>query len=616
MAVISKRSWIAFIVLSFFSVFAWEIFTAPQLSFINLSVGRSTALKIASEYMIKEVGLSTAQLATYDHAIIFSSRDSADRYLQKAIGFKKELEFFKKFDFELFFWSVRFFKENQKEEYSVALSAATAEVTSYTHTIDNSAYRQPQTEEQARQKAVEFLKKKFKFDPRLYSEQTSNSQKYDKRINYSFSWEHNDSKIPWSSDPASGWAIMHTGATVSGNEILGFYKNGLKIPDQYSRYVESKQNVGWNISVLFRVFFYIILTASIFHVMIRRNNLVMHSVKNFAVTLTAVIFVFYLASYANNFQNILFSYPTTTSMASYLWRSISSTVMNTFIAVLGILMPCLAGESLHPETFPKKREGTFLYYLRTSFLSRDAASAILIGIFSAIIMIGIQSIAFEIGQRYFGVWIEYSWMTQLSANYFPFLAAFIVGITAGFSEEICFRLFGINIGKKFFKNTLVACLIASIIWGYGHSGYPVFPMWFRGLEVTCLGLFLSYIYLRFGIIAVITAHYLFDVFWESCAYLSGKASASDFYSCLGALLLPLFLAAIAFVVNKKVPERRLAWKLNVHQLFNLQILKEYLERHRLLDSKPADQLKHEIASHGWDLAVVEIAIEDLTKKKD
>ncbi len=613
---ISKKTWVTLIILSLLSIFIWQKYTAPQLSFIDLSISRQQAKEIASQYLLKERAIASKDLNSFNQATRFSTRNAADQYLQKAIGFNNELDFFKEYDFELFFWTVRFFKENNKEEYYVTLSAATGQVTSFNHVLEDSAARRTITESQAREKVATFLKKNFDIDTEKWTLHATNAQKYENRTNYSFSWEHKDVKIPWSKQPQTGWGLLKTGATISGDEILYFYKNTFDIPDQYFRTKDHMQNIGYNLTTLFRILFYLILTASIFHVIINRNNLVMHSVKNFTVGLTAAIFLIYLASYWNDFQSVLYNYPTTAPMASYLWQNITSTVMNTFIAVLTILMPCLAGESLHHETFPHNKQGTFLYYLRTSFLTRNVTASILIGYLCAIIMIGIQSLAFEFGQRYLGVWIEYSWMAQLSGSYLPFLSAFVLGTTAGFSEEICFRLFGITIGKKFLKSTLLACIIASIVWGYGHSGYLVFPMWFRGLEVTCMGLFLSFVYLRYGIIAVITAHYLFDVFWGSSAYILGKSPASLFYGSWTILILPLIFAIISYLINKKVLERPLRWKLSVHQMFNLEILKEYLTRHNLLAQKPVEQLKHEIASHGWDLAVVEIAIEDLTKKKD
>lgn len=616
MPLIKKRTWAVFLISSLLSIIVWKTFTAPQLSFINLSVGRAQALKIASDYLAQEVGLSLKELSGYKHAVVFSTQTSADRYLQKAIGFTNELAFLKKFDFELFMWSVRFFKENQKEEYRVSLSASTGEILTYLRIIDANAQRPFQNEESARAQATAFLKKRFNFDPQLYLPQETNSQKLEKRTDYSFSWEHKGSEIRWTQSDENGWAMISTGVTIAGDEILGFYKNHLKLPDQYTRHLESNQSIGWNLSTIFRIFFYIILTACIYYVLANRNSIIMHSVKNFAVALTFFVFILYLLSYFNNFEEILFDYPTTQPLASYLARNIVLTIMNISISALSILMPVLAATCLHAQLFENNKEGSFLYYIRSTFFSRNVASAITLGYLTATIMLGIQALAFEIGQRYFGVWIEYSWMTQTSASYFPALGAFILAATASLSEEISFRFLGISMGKKFFKNTLLACAISSMIWGYGHSGYPIFPMWFRSLEIMSLGLFLSYVYLRFGILAVLSAHYLFNAFWESCVYLLGKSEPAQFYGSLGILLLPMFFAFVAFFINKKVPEKPLRWKLSVHQLFNLQVLKEYVKTHDLLAEKPPEKLKHEIVSHGWDLAVVETMIEDLSKKKD
>lgn len=611
----SKRAWIILIAASLIGVAAWYKYTLPQLSFINLSVERPQAVEIASKYLVEQGGLPAKDLPGYTRVAVFTGLNSADRFLQMCLGFKKELEFFKEHGFELFFWDVRFFKENIKEEYLVTVSAGTGEVVGSRHLLDSSVARPAQNEEGARKTAIGFLRDKFGFDPEQYDAYSSNSKKLDNRTDHYFSWNKKGVFIPWSKTPDTGGGKLVTGVTVSGGEVLAFYKQALDIPEQYNRYLDRAQNTGRNLSILFRIAFYILLTSSIFYVVVRRNDLVMHTVKNFAIGLTAFIFLVHIASYFNEFQNVLFHYPTTTPMGSYLWRNIVSVFLDTFIAVLTILMPCLAGEALHRETFPQKREGSFLHYLASSFLSRPAGLSVLIGYLAAVIMIGIQSIAFEFGQRYLGVWVQYTWMAQLSASSLPFLAAFILGTSAAFSEEICFRLFGINFGKKFLKNTALACLLASIIWGYGHSGYMVFPMWFRGLEVTLIGLFLSYIYLRFGILTVITAHYLFDVFWGSSAYLLGHSSAYLFYSSVGILLLPLGSAVLAYLFNRSNEERPLRWRLTRHQLYNLEILKDHLLRTDLLSKHPPEELKKEIASHGWDLAVVEIAIEDIIAKQ-
>jgi len=176
-------------------------------------------------------------------------------------------------------------------------------------------------------------------------------------------------------------------------------------------------------------------------------------------------------------------------------------------------------------------------------------------------------------------------------------------------------LFSINFGKKIFKNTFLAVLAASLLWGYAHSNYPVFPMWFRGLEVTILGIFISFIYLRYGIITVLVGHYLFDVFWGTSSYILGKTQPMNFYSSIAVLLLPAAFALFALIRNKKVEEKPMRWHLSKHGKYNLEVLKQYLlcnqEKYK---NTPKELVAKEIISHGWDIAVVETALEDLSEQ--
>lgn len=605
---VTRKAWFRFIFFALIAFAIWAKFTLPKISFINLSIDKPSALKIAKDHLADEKGID---LTPYRHAVVFSVARSPDQYLQKAIGFEEELKFFKEHHYELFFWNVRFFEENKVEEYRVSVSAASGEITGFSHKIEESAPRPEQDEETAKKKVIAFLQNKFQFNPENYILHSNFSKSHDNRTDYSFSWEKKGVFVRWSEEEDTGGAKLLTGARISGDEILAYNKMSLQIPSQFRRYISREKNVGRNLSILFRIVFFALLTSSIFFVVVRRNNLVMHATKRFCITITVIIFALNVVSYFNNFESILYRYPTTSSFISYLWRHITHFLMDTFIVTISILMPCLAGESLRYEVSPDKRERSFLHYILSTTLSRNISWSIVLGYCVAVIMVGIQSAAFEFGQKYLGVWVEYSWMAQLSSSYFPFLAAFILGFVASSTEEIAFRLFSINFGKKFLKNTFLAVLAASIIWGYGHSTYLVFPMWFRGLEVTCLGLFLSFVYLRYGIIPVLVAHFLFDVFWSSSAYLLGQSTPYHFYSALGVLFLPILFAILAYVKNRPETERPLRWQLNRHQIYNLEVLKKFLKSTPHLKNKSKEEVKEEIIAHGWDIAVVEIALKDL-----
>jgi len=605
---VSKKYLYFFITAVFLSIVIWGRFTYPQFAFIDLSINKQNAVDIAKTYLSNKLQVD---VPSYHNAVVFVGASNADRYLQKALGFDPSIEFIKEHDLEYFFWKVRFYKENEQEEYRFTISAATGEITNFKHTILDSDTRPEISEPEAQERAIQFLRKQFKFNPDEYILQSNHSKKFDHRVDYTFVWEKKGVYVPWSAEPDDGGAKILVGTQVSGDEILTFNKNSLEIPEKFNLHIARLKTTGRNLALIFRMVFFALLASSIFYVVVRRNDLVMHTTKNFCVGLTGAIFALHIMTYFNEFESVIYNYSTTSSLASYIWRAITQFFMDSFIVTIGILMPCLTGESLHYEQFREKKEGAFLHYLLSSFRTRNVAKRIALGYAVAVIMIGIQSFAFEFGQRFLNVWVEYTWMAQLSASFFPFLTAFTLGFIASATEEIAFRLFSISLGKKFFKNTAVAVFLASIIWGYGHSTYLVFPMWFRGLEVTAMGIFLAIVYLRFGIIPVLVAHFLFDVFWGSSAYLLGKSTPYHFYSAVTILLFPLIYALYAYFTNCPEDERPMHWRLSKHQRFNLEVLKYYLQGHPIDSSKKIEDVKHEIKNHGWDISVVELALKEL-----
>ena len=607
---IPKKTWTALILLALLAVSVWYRLEYPSFAFLNLSVNRQEALATARSYL-KQKGVPTDKYIT---VALFKTSNSADRYLQKSLGFIKEKEFLRRQNLTLFYWAVRFFKENEKEEYFVIVDADDGRVKDYTHTVKESAARKFITEDEAREKAIQFLSTTFNFNPEDYEKDTNSSGIFDHRVEYSFIWKKKGVNIPWSSMAGQeGGAKLLTRVKVSGDEILSFGRTYLKIPESFNRYITKENTVGQNLSLLFRILFLTLLTASVFFIILRRNDLVLHTIKRFALTITLLIFVLYLLDYLNTFQTVLFSCRTTDSLPAQIGRGIIGYTLNAAIVVLGILMPYLAGESLRHEVFPDKKRSGLLHYILSSFFQRSVSSQIAAGYLSAAVMLGIQSLALAIGYRYLGVWSQHMWMPEISNSYLPFLAAFSLGIVAGVAEEFTFRLFAVSLGKKFLRSVVAAAVISSFIWGLGHSAYEVYPMWFRGIEVSCLGFFLSYIFLRFGLIATITAHYLFDVFWGTSPYLLGKSDPSLFLSSLAVLLLPLAWAIAAYIRNQPSEERPLRWLLNKHQSFNLDVLKNYLRKDNTLLQKEEKDLKKELVDHGWDLAVVEIALEDIKK---
>jgi hypothetical protein len=68
----------------------------------------------------------------------------------------------------------------------------------------------------------------------------------------------------------------------------------------------------------------------------------------------------------------------------------------------------------------------------------------------------------------------------------------------------------------------------------------------------------------------------------------------------------------AFFLNKKQELQPMRWRMTKHQLYNLEVLKTFLRQHPdEIRDKPPRQIVDEISGHGWDMAVVEAALEDV-----
>ena len=119
------------------------------------------------------------------------------------------------------------------------------------------------------------------------------------------------------------------------------------------------------------------------------------------------------------------------------------------------------------------------------------------------------------------------------------------------------------------------------MWGFGHTGYEIYPMWFRGVEVTCIGMVMGTFYLRFGLVCVIAAHFLIDSFLTDLPYLLNPQASFDFYTALAVVPLPLLLAFVGLILNKNAQEKPLSIRFNPQQQFNYNLLKGGMLRKNL-----------------------------------
>jgi hypothetical protein len=603
---IKTKDWVIFISIAILCLGFWYKFEYPHFSFVDLSVNKKDALFIANVYL-KLKGIDTEK---YLKSIVFDTDEWFNRYLQKTLGIKAEEDFIRQHGFDLFCWKVRFFRELQKEEYVIWVSAGTGSVLRFRHLIEDIEAREDIGKEAAKQKAEKFLKNSYGLDLKAYDFHEEKVKRLDKRIDYSFSWEKKGIFIPWEKN--QGGAKLLIGATVSGNEIREFYKNRLDIPEKFQRYIENQFILAEYLYSFYFILFIILLMVAMTILMRRRHDLIPRLTKKWFCYLAIFVAIVNIIDILNNTQDIMINCPTSVPLASFIglyWAKII--VFITFLAVCSVI-PGLAGESLCNEVFPQSKYSSFLHYIKSNIFNRSVSKAIVFGYILSIIMLGLQAVIFYFGQKHLGVWREWFKLMQFSSAYIPLLSAFVIGATASLNEEITFRLFGISWSKKYLRNTVLAFALPSIIWGLGHTAYVIFPVWFRIIEISIIGFLFGFIFLRYGLISLIVAHYLFDVFWGANAYILGHSSTYLFFGSILTLCIPLIFAVIAYCLNRGEKEREIKNILDKIQEYNLNILITFITLKKSQGVSP-DAIKRELTQHNWDPSLVDFAIADVFK---
>ena len=150
---ISLKRWIIFGLLALISLGIWYKLEYPRLSFIDLSLDKKEAVARARSYL-SAIGVGQKDYLT---AVTFYTDDWTDRYLQRTLGLEAK-KFIQEHKLELFAWQIRFFKENQKEEYVLRISAQSGEVLAFSHLIEDIEARDTPDKATAERQAKDFLR--------------------------------------------------------------------------------------------------------------------------------------------------------------------------------------------------------------------------------------------------------------------------------------------------------------------------------------------------------------------------------------------------------------------------------------------------------------------------
>ena len=326
------------------------------------------------------------------------------------------------------------------------------------------------------------------------------SVKQQNRVDHSFTWEDENQDFKGGK--------LRTTVTVSGNMITS-YDCSLHVPEDFEHKFANMRSYNDLLKQISSVLFAIVGAAMFFSFVWALST---KRVRWRLVAIAAAVsFSIEILDYWNNWPSIIQSYSTTESLHSYLLSKLVSSLLAAALAAFSSVALVGGIEAVYRNHFPKAVAGE--HFLKFKFASnRSILETVIAGICVFGVHIGYVAAFYLLGSK-MGMWspLEVRDVATMS-SFSPAFSSFVVGVNASVSEELLYRVLCFCLAQRVFKNFWIANFVQAAGWAFMHSDYPQEPPYARGVELTIVGLFYGYMMKRYGVMAGIIAHFIYDAF--------------------------------------------------------------------------------------------------------
>ena len=506
----------------------------PEAS-IDFRVTRDEAKAQAADFLASR----GFDLAAYRHSAIFRYDNQTKTFLERELGLEGATQVIGN-PVQLWRWSNRWVRELEKEEFQATVTTS-GELVSFSHLIEEEAPGASLAEAEARRLAETFLTGELGRDLTALDFVEAQAQERPNRIDYTFSWKLRDFAV--------GDAHYRFYVRLQGDQIGGFGEY-LKIPEAWERdYAElrSRNETTGLVAGTLLILTILAMLVSFFSG-VRARDIRWKTAAIFGAIAAALT----LLAELNNLPLTSFSYDTTDTYGSFLTGQLLNSLFAAAAQGILIFFLTAAAEPLYRRYYANQIQigGQFTPAgLRTKrFLLGTILGLAMTPAFLA------YQVLFYITAEQFGAWspadIPYSEMIN---TYIPWIMVLLIGFMPAVSEEFISRAFSIPFLHKYLKSRWAAVVIAGLIWGFAHAGYPQQPFYIRGIEVGIGGIIVGYIFLRFGILAPLVWHYTIDALYTSLILFRSSNSYFIVSAALsaGLMLLPLAVALVLYLRQRR-----------------------------------------------------------------
>jgi membrane protease YdiL (CAAX protease family) len=256
-----------------------------------------------------------------------------------------------------------------------------------------------------------------------------------------------------------------------------------------------------------------------------------------------------LAAGVNELPGSWFSYDSAMSSVTFQAMQILLAVLLGVSTALLVGFTLAAAEAATRHAFPQHLDWWKLWQFRGT---RDVASRVGGGYAAAAIAFAYVAIFYLVTRTLFGWWVPSELLDDpnLIASPMPWISGIAVSVNAGVWEESLFRalplsLLSLWIGQRAGRRWLIAAgvIASALIFGFAHSNYESWPPYSRGVEIFLDACFWAVLFINFGLLVTVIAHFVYDLVLFGLFAASGHAV--EYRVTAAIILLALLTPALA-----------------------------------------------------------------------
>jgi len=483
---------------------AWLFPRAFPIVALNDRIGRDVALQRADSFI-------TANGLAPDSArrvIQFTSDDSLRTFIELAGGGKDALDtLLAGRDVILYSWSVRAFVPGDAREATVRL-APDGRILGVTRLLPDSLVRPSLDESAARRMAdsliVEWLAESLeRWRPVTASYVTRTPSG---RTDRTFTYERSDRRV--------ATAPIRLDVVIAG-DLPVQARPYVLIPESFLRRYREMRSANGFLSLLAGAG---ILACFVAAMVSLRRYAQQHTVRwRPAVGIGVVGGVFVTLATLNALPLTWHAYDTAGSPELHRLSGIILAIAAGGGTLLLLTLTLAAAEALTRQAFPWHIDWWKYWRYRGT---REVAGRVGAGYAVAAFGFAWVTLFYLVTRGVFGWWVPSELIDDpnLVATRLPWIGAIGLSLQAAVSEEALFRAVPLSLialwaGSRKDRDRWMAAgvILTALLFGFAHSDYPSWPPYSRGVEIFLEACVWGVLFLRFGILVPVIAHFVYDL---------------------------------------------------------------------------------------------------------